>query len=245
MTTLIDLALECPVLPGYFFKRNGTFSVGTNAPPFYKGYKCKLNGLYYRRIKTIEGYSKMVHRMVAYTYCHNPCPDLFLIVDHIDGDTDHNADANLRWVNPILNVANSSARNTYISVKRPILIKGKRVWVNVEPRWESRITMKGKLHKLGYYHSEQEACDVSRAFRKRMWREIYLGYLKERNVEPEEASSFDIQAPKPPRVTARPSVSDPGVKWVGESRSARMCVYSPHPTLHKVPETKKKEDRNK
>ena len=234
MSLLIDVAVECPVCPGYFFKRNGTFSVGTNTGPFFKGYKCKLSGLYYRRIRTIHGSSKMVHRMVAFTFCHNPLPNLFTMVDHIDGDTDNNEEVNLRWVNALLNVANSSARNTYLSVKRPIQVEGKRIWVQADPRWESRITMKGKLHRLGYYTSEEEACGVSRLFRRKKWEEIYLGYLKEHGIDREEAASFDIQPARPPSTLSGPSVSSPPAKWVGESRAPRMCFCNSHTTVYSI-----------
>ena len=70
---------ECPVLPGYFFRRDGMFSVGTPEGPFWKGYACKLSGKYYRRIKTVDGQSKLVHRMIGFTFCHNPLPKVFTI----------------------------------------------------------------------------------------------------------------------------------------------------------------------
>jgi len=237
----MDIAVECPVCPGYFFKRNGTFSVGTAEGPFFKGYRCKLSGLYYRRLKTIQGSSRMIHRMVAYTFCHNPLPDLFNIVDHIDGNTMHNEESNLRWVNALLNVANSSARNTYLSVRRPIKVKGKQIWVQVEPRWESRITMQGQCYKLGYYTTEAEACVVSRMFRALKWEEIYMEYLKENGVGREEAASFDIQHVRPPTVVSGPSVPGPTVEWVGEDRSPRMCFCNSHTKVYSVPKTKKKE----
>jgi len=201
---------ECPVLPGYFFTRDGLFSVGDNTGPFFKGYPCKINGHIYRRIKTKDGEFKLVHRMVAITYCHNPCPTAFKLVDHVNGQTEDNRACNLRWLNPLLNSANSSARNAYLSTKRPIMIKNRRVFVNVEPRYQSRITVDNKTHKLGFYETEQEACDVSRAFRKQMFAEIYLGILNDNSVSPEERASLDIQPVRRPL-------------WVGESRRPRMC----------------------
>ena len=89
---------ECPVLPGYFFRRDGMFSVGTPEGPFWKGYACKLSGKYYRRIKTVDGQSKLVHRMIGFTFCYNPLPKVFTFCDHVNGDTDDNSDTNIRWV---------------------------------------------------------------------------------------------------------------------------------------------------
>ena len=105
---------ECPVLPGYFFRRDGMFSVGTPEGPFWKGYACKLSGKYYRRIKTVDGQSKLVHRMIGFTFCYNPLPKVFTICDHVNGDSD----INIRWVTQLLNVANSYA---YV-LKKPVMI---------------------------------------------------------------------------------------------------------------------------
>ncbi len=228
MSVVFEFPKECPVLPGYFFTRDGTFSVGTSDGPFYKGYPCKIHGKTYRRIKTTDGEFKLVHRMVAYTFCHNPVPSVFELVDHINGLTEDNRDCNLRWLNPLLNSANSSARNTYLSTKRPIMIKNKRVFVTIEPRWESRITMRGKTHKLGFYVTEKEACTVSRAFRKKQFAEIYLGILNDNSVSPQDGASLDIQPVRPPRVVTRAVLPDTRTEWVGEARSARMCFCGSH-----------------
>ena len=46
----------------------------------------------------------LVHRLVAHIFCHNPRPDVFNVVDHIDGDPTNNLPVNLRWVNNHLKV---------------------------------------------------------------------------------------------------------------------------------------------
>ena len=228
MSFLFDFPLECPVLPGYFFTRDGTFSVGTPDGPFFRGYPCKVKGKIYRRIKLVSGEFKLVHRMVAFTYVNNPCPEEFNLVDHINGDTECNLDTNLRWANPVLNSANSGARNAYLSVKRPIRVKGRRVWVKSEPRWESRITIDHVQYRLGFSKTEEEACRVSRAFRKKRFREIYLGYIQKSN-DPEAAPpSLDLQPTRPPSVTAESLLHNSRVEWVDTGRSARMYIYDPH-----------------
>ena len=41
--------------------------------------------------------------MVAQAFVHNPRPDIFDVVDHIDHNPENNCAANLRWLNTQLN----------------------------------------------------------------------------------------------------------------------------------------------
>ena len=226
MSLIVDLPTECPVLPGYFFTRDGMFSVGTPDGPYFKGYPCKLRGKVYRRLKTIGGEFKFVHRMVAMTYCHNPLPQMFDLVDHINGLTDDNRDINLRWCNPMLNSANSSARNAYLTTKRPIMKNGRRFWIPSKPRWESRVTINGVKHKLGYSNTEAEACEISRTFRREQFGKLYLSYLKLYNVDPSEASPLDIQPRQSPPTSPRSVLYYPNVLRAREARRPRfVCFY--------------------
>ena len=219
-------ARECPVLPGYFFSRDGMFSVGSSDGPFWKGYPCKLSGKIYRRLKTIAGKSKLVHRMVGFTHCYNPLPEVFTICDHINGNTEDNRACNLRWVTQLLNVANSSARNAYRVNKKPIRVGGKKIWVtNKNPNWQSRVTMEGTSFKLGYFDTEQAACDCSRAFRVKKWKEIYLRILKEHEVIGEKQPPFNIQHARPPRTPTGPLVHYPAVQRPREGRAPRFCSF--------------------
>ena len=47
-----------------------------------------------------------LHRIIADACVPNPRPDLFHVVDHINGCTTDNRPCNLRWVNPHLNTLN-------------------------------------------------------------------------------------------------------------------------------------------
>ena len=238
---------ECPVLPGYFFKRNGMFSVGTSDGPFYKGYRCKLSDKYYRRLKTIGGQSLLVHRMIGFTYCHNPLPGVFIVCDHINGLTEDNRACNIRWCTQLLNVANSSARNAYKVTKKPITVRGRRIWiVSKKSRWESRVTIEGEMHKLGWFATEQAACDCSRAFRTRKWKEIYLRILKEHEVGGAKVPPFDIQPVKPPRSKPRSVLYYPAVQRPREGRSARFCCLRDIlPATSSLSEKKKKDPLHK
>ena len=220
-------ARECPVLPGYFFTRSGMFSVGSSDGPFWKGYPCKLKrGKIYRRIKTVDGKYLFVHRMVGFTYCYNPLPDVFTVCDHINGKTEDNRACNLRWVTQVLNLANNSARNAYRIKKKPITVRGRKVWIKTQqPTWQSRVTLEGTTHKLGYFDTEQAACDCSRAFRARKWKELYLRILKEHEVSREGAPSFSLQHVRPPRTATGPIVSNPVVQRPRKDRAPRFCSF--------------------
>ena len=56
----------------------------------------------------IPGYRGMTftHQVIARTFVHNPAPNSFDEIDHIDRDPRNNRAANLRWVNHSLNMMN-------------------------------------------------------------------------------------------------------------------------------------------
>ena len=244
--TLNRIGIECPVLPGYFFTRDGMFSVASADGPYFKGYRCLLSGRHYRRLKTVQGDFKFVHRMVGYTFCPNPLPDVFVICDHINGLTEDNRAENLRWVTQQLNVANSSARNAFELKKRPMTVNGRRIWINNKsPRWESRVTMEGKVHRLGTFSTEEAACRCSRSFREKKFEEIYLRILKEHEVDPETRAPFDIQPLRPPSTPPGPVFHNPPVQWPREGRRPRMCFCPSHAQDDTVPQTKKKDSLHK
>ena len=63
-----------------------------------KGYK-KIN------LSTHDGIVKTMrsHRLIAFTFVHNPEPEFFDQVDHIDSNRENNSYTNLRWCNCTMN----------------------------------------------------------------------------------------------------------------------------------------------
>ena len=51
-----------------------------------------------------------VHRLVAMAFVDNPNPEVFTVIDHIDGNKDNNHSSNLRWCNQKINTLNPNTR---------------------------------------------------------------------------------------------------------------------------------------
>jgi hypothetical protein len=126
------------------------------------------NGCGYR-IVTISGRTECVHRIVAQAFVHNPRPDIFDEVDHINHKRDDNRACNLRWVNKELNALNK--------VKNCI-----RTWSKFfNAKTKSWIFSK-QLKHAGYYSGKrvtavfemhEEAEDACFAWRLQMFDNLY------------------------------------------------------------------------
>jgi hypothetical protein len=55
---------------------------------------------------TINSATHPLHRILALQYVHNPSPERFTVVDHIDRNKKNNDLSNLRWVEPAFNSKN-------------------------------------------------------------------------------------------------------------------------------------------
>ena len=49
-----------------------------------------------------------IHRLIALHYLHNPDPDKYNVVDHLDRNPKNNNIKNLRWVNQTINMGNKT-----------------------------------------------------------------------------------------------------------------------------------------
>ena len=84
-----------------------------------------------------------VHRLVAKAFLRNPRPDLFIEVDHIDGNEYNNHVSNLRWLNRQLNSLNSCALGCSFNKNHK--------------KWRAYLHLNGKKHSLGYCNTFLEA----------------------------------------------------------------------------------------
>lgn len=100
-----------------------------------------------------------VHRIVAKVFVHNPRPDIFDTVDHIDRDTMNNYYKNLRWVNRQLNNLN---KRTYRGVS---MVAG---WYNIY------LTFLGVRHYCGRSKSPTEVFVIKDKIREELFNKLYM-----------------------------------------------------------------------
>ena len=109
---------------------------------------------------TGERYWKLLHRLLAKAFVLNPRPDIFDIVDHINGDTLDNSIGNLRWLNRELNMINlHKAKNSYYNRKFG--------------KWLAMV--RGK--KLGWFKTDEEARATSKVYRRKLFEQMYTAYV--------------------------------------------------------------------
>ena len=110
-------------------------------------------------------YYKLVHRLVASAFVHNPRPDLFHVVDHINRDPTDNRPCNLRWLTQQLNTLNNDALGCTFHKRYK--------------KWWARVKVLGKSHSIGYYKPSYLAHRAAKAFREQALNRIYLKYIDE------------------------------------------------------------------
>jgi len=108
---------------------------------------------------------RYVHRLVAFAFgIHNPRPDLRMEVDHINRNPYDNRPCNLRFLTHQLNTMN----NDGLCVR---FVKTGYSWQR--NKWAARIRVQGKVHRLGYHKTFQEAYQKVKAFRAAAFKQIY------------------------------------------------------------------------
>ena len=103
---------------GIFIRDDGT--VRKRSWEITRGYLHRA----YRRVSwhddiTKNPRMKNVHTLVAKAFVHNPRPDLFKQVDHINHVKDDNCSSNLRWVDDELNKVNHPGECVKFNKRRP------------------------------------------------------------------------------------------------------------------------------
>jgi len=96
-----------------------------------------------------------VHRLMARAFLHNPRPDVFTLIDHIDQNERNNDWDNLRWLNNSLNLLNRDTKGAYFNKR----------W----KKWEARVRNKS----LGWYKTYQEAHQCSKRVKEEIFSREY------------------------------------------------------------------------
>ena len=146
-----------------------------------------------------------VHRMVALTHIHNPRPDLFLKVDHIDRDKENNHRSNLRWVSHTVNAMNSN-----VPCVQPYRIRigwnkrgGPILKACPERGWQGILTAGCDKVLLTEVMKDFEECRSLTLFRKHaMCEDRYQAECAREEWDPVEAVARLFKAPAPPRCSA-------------------------------------------
>jgi len=97
------------------------------------------------KIKTIQ-----IHQLVAIAFLnHTPDGTMKIVVDHKDNDKLNNRLSNLQLISTRENSSKDKKGGTskYTGVS----------WVKERNKWKSQITINGKIKRLGYFNSEEEA----------------------------------------------------------------------------------------
>ena len=109
--------------------------------------------------------NEYVHRLIAKAFVHNPRPDIFWQVDHIDQNEHNNHPSNLRWVTRQLNALNNSALGCSFN--------------KINKRWHARVGLDGHLNHLGCFKTFLEGHLIAKEFREKAFDRIYKEHLDE------------------------------------------------------------------
>jgi hypothetical protein len=120
-------------------------------------------------------YQVFVHRLIARMFCFKP--KAYNIVDHIDGDCNHSAASNLRFITSTLNNLNRKrARNVSYDKKYKL--------------WRARVRVHGKNIALGGFKYFQHAYKHAQAFKELLFHAIYLSNLTKDERQKAEPSCY-------------------------------------------------------
>ena len=115
----------------------------------------KYYGVLLRNPETAINKQIHVHRLMARAFIHNPRPDVFTLIDHIDRNERNNDWDNLRWLNNSLNLLNRDTKGAYFNTR----------W----KKWEARVRNK----PLGWFKTYQEAHRCSKKHKRDLFYREY------------------------------------------------------------------------
>jgi len=126
----------------------------------------KYYGVLLKNPKTHRNTQIHVHRLMARAFLHNPRPDVFTLVDHIDQNERNNemfsGYENLRWLNNSLNLLNRDTKGAYFNKR----------W----KKWEARVRNKS----LGWFKTYQEAHICAKKHKRELFSREYTQLCENR-----------------------------------------------------------------
>ena len=149
----IVVSREIPGCKGFWANDDGSITKPNGETTFGS-----QNSLGYFRIG-INCKRYKVYRLIALAWVENPRPDIFIQVDHIDGNKHNNRPENLRWLTAQLNNLNSCGFNCY--------------FYKTNRKWRAYYGFNGKLNHLGCFKTFLEAHRVGRAGRDKCFETEY------------------------------------------------------------------------
>ena len=106
-----------------------------------------------------------VHRLVAIAFLENP--DNKQMIDHIDENKSNNNVKNLRWATNQENLANRGKQKNNTSGFKGVCFN------KPTNKYQSKISINGKIKHLGYYETAEEASRAYEAKAKVIHKEFY------------------------------------------------------------------------
>ena len=123
-----------------------------------------------------------IHRLIGAVFVHNPRPDIFDRVDHIDRNTRNNAISNLRWVNHKLNMINTQTTNvrmrTYVRRNGKLGSYWKKKFGKYAYEYSERVS--GELVKVRIYFDDfNTALEFGKKDKIIRFNKLYAEYINE------------------------------------------------------------------
>lgn len=196
----------------YLITSCGHWIISDNFPHITRHYSRNSR---YRYLHTTDGIS--LHRMVGLAWCYNPCPGVFKVIDHIDGDSQNNDFKNLRWITQSLNGLNRVRKRWY--EKKVKKSKGGKmcVW------YQSRVQIKGKSI-YGSSRTPEEAINTTKRLLNELFIKDYETTLEENPERPLRPAFMHCWTDRKDGPTMRDHLSYSGDGEHSEMRSAGFSL---------------------
>ena len=158
MTTIVEKNI--PGYPGFYARTDGLIRGPTGILTSYPANQDGHQQVWVKKANWYRHNSVLVHRLLAFTFVHNPRPDIFKTVDHINNNPYDNRVTNLRWVNTQLNALNSYAASGFY-------------WDATAKMWGARLTLNRQTRHLGFFKTSYWARKAYKLAKLQAFNRIY------------------------------------------------------------------------